>query len=125
LLADFEFQIHYKKSNKNDEVNTLSRWLNYEEVKWVHAEILSEENEILTKKLAATYRVKNTSLMNVELIQECHNSQIDEHLKLRELRILYNENTVSAILKIESQSTLLSVSYVERTRFREINNIIK
>jgi len=24
-LADFEFQIHYKKNNKNDEVNIFSR----------------------------------------------------------------------------------------------------
>jgi len=43
-------------------------------MKQIHAEILSEKNEILTKELAATYRVKNTSLMNNELIQKCHDS---------------------------------------------------
>ncbi len=68
MLADFEFQIHYKKSNENDEVNVLSRWLDHEKVKWVHAEILFEKNEIFMKELTATYRVENTSLMNDELI---------------------------------------------------------
>ncbi len=74
MLADFEFQIYYKKINKNDEVNILSRWSDHEKVKWVHAEILFKENEILIKKLAATYRVKNTSLIDDELIQKCHDS---------------------------------------------------
>jgi len=83
LLADFEFQIHYKRDNENDEVNTLSRWSDHEEVKQVHAEILFEENEILTKELAAMYRVKNTSLMNDELIQECHDSWAGEHLEVK------------------------------------------
>jgi len=83
LLADFEFQIYYKKSNKNDEVDTLSRWLNHEKVKQVHAEILFKENRILTKELAAMYRVKNTSLMNDELIQKCHDSWADEHLEVK------------------------------------------
>ncbi len=83
MLADFEFQIYYKKINKNDEVNILSRWSDHEKVKWVHAEILFKENKILTKELAATYRVKNTSLMNNELIQKCHDSQIDKHFKIK------------------------------------------
>jgi len=68
LLADFEFQIYYKKNNKNDEVNILSRWSDHEKVKWVHTEILFKKNRILTKKLTMTYRVKNASLMNDELI---------------------------------------------------------
>jgi len=83
LLADFEFQIHYKKSNENDEVDILSWWFNHEKVKWVHTEILSEENEILMKELAATYKVKNASLMNNKLIQKCHNSWADEHLEVK------------------------------------------
>jgi len=38
-------------------------------VKKIHAEILSEDNkEILTKGLAAMYKVKQASLMNEELI---------------------------------------------------------
>jgi len=52
-------------------------------VKQVHTEILFKENEILTKELAVTYKVKNTFLINDELIQKCHNSQIDEHLKIK------------------------------------------
>jgi len=52
-------------------------------VKQVHAEILSEKNRILMKELAAMYRVKNTSLMNDELIQKCYNSQTDEHLEVK------------------------------------------
>jgi len=52
-------------------------------VKQVYAEILFKENEILMKELAATYRVKNASLMNDELIQECHDSQTGEHLEVK------------------------------------------
>jgi len=33
LLADFEFQIHYKKNNENDETDVLSRWFDHEKVK--------------------------------------------------------------------------------------------
>jgi len=54
LLEDFEFQIYYKKNNKNNKVNILSRWLNHEEVKWIYVEILFKKNEVLTKELAAT-----------------------------------------------------------------------
>ena len=61
----------------------MSRWLDHEKVKWVHTEILFKENEILTKKLAATYRVKNASLMNNKLIQKCHDSWADEHLRVK------------------------------------------
>ncbi len=68
MLVDFEFQIHYKKNNKNDKADTLSRWSDHEKVKQIHTEILSEENEILMRELAATYRVKNASLMNNKLI---------------------------------------------------------
>jgi len=52
-------------------------------VKQVHTEILFKENRILTKELAATYRVKNASLMNDELIQKCHDSQAGEHLEVK------------------------------------------
>jgi len=46
-------------------------------------------------------------------------------LKLRKLRILYNKDTTSTILEIKLWNTWLSVSYAEKTRFREINNIMK
>jgi len=74
LLTDFEFQIYYKKNNENDEVNTLSRWYDHEEVKWIYVEILFKKNKVLTKELAAMYRVKNASLIDNKLIQECYNS---------------------------------------------------
>jgi len=46
-------------------------------------------------------------------------------LKLKELRISYNENTTLMILEIESQNTSLSVNHVKKTRFREINDTMK
>jgi len=46
-------------------------------------------------------------------------------LKSRELRISYNEDAISAILKIKSQNILLSVNYAEKTRFREIKDMMR
>jgi len=83
-LADYEFQIHYKKDNENDKVNTLSRQPNHEEVKKIHVKILSEDNkEILMKGLTATYKIKQAFLTNKELIQVCHNSRVNEHLEVK------------------------------------------
>jgi len=68
-LVNYEFQIHYKKSNENDEADTLSRQPDHEEVKKIHTEILSkDEKRILTKGLAATYKVKQAFLTDEELI---------------------------------------------------------
>jgi len=53
-------------------------------VKKIHAEILSKDNKkILTKGLAAMYKVKQALLTNEELIQVCHNSRADEHLEVK------------------------------------------
>jgi len=83
-LADYEFQIHYKKGNENGEADALSRQPDHKGVKKIHAEILSEDNkEILTKGLAATYKVKQAPLMNEELIQVCHDSRTDEHPEVK------------------------------------------
>jgi hypothetical protein len=46
-------------------------------------------------------------------------------LKSNELRILYKEDAMSVILEIKSQNTLLDVIHAEKTRFREINNMMK
>jgi hypothetical protein len=47
----------------------LSRQSDHEEVKKIHTEILSEdEKEILTKGLAAMYKVKQAFLTDEELI---------------------------------------------------------
>jgi len=53
-------------------------------VKKIHTEILSEDNKgILTKGLAATYKVKQAPLTDEELIQVCHNGRADEHLEVK------------------------------------------
>jgi len=53
-------------------------------VKKIHAEILSEDNKgILTKGLTAMYKVKQAPLTDEELIQVCHNSRANEHLKVK------------------------------------------
>jgi len=83
-LANYKFQIHYKKGNENGEADALSRQPDHEEVKKIHTEILSEDNKgILTKGLAATYKVKQTFLTDEELIQVCHNSRAGEHLEVK------------------------------------------
>jgi len=60
-------------------------------MKQIHIKILSEENRILIKELIAIYRVKNTSLMNNELIQKCHNNQTDEHLEVKRIENLVQQ----------------------------------
>jgi len=83
-LADYEFQIHYKKGNENGEADALSRQSDHEKVKKIHIEILSEDNKkILTKSLAATYKMKQTFLTDEEMIQVCHNSRVNEHLEVK------------------------------------------
>ncbi len=53
-------------------------------MKKIHIKILSEDDKrILTKGLAATYKVKQASLTNKELIQVCHNNRADEHLEVK------------------------------------------
>jgi len=83
-LTNYKFQIHYKKSNENDEADALSRQSDHKEVKKIHAEILSEDKKkILTKGLAATYKIKQAFLTDEELIWVCHNSRADEHLEVK------------------------------------------
>ena len=83
-LADFEFQIHYKKSNENSDADTLSRWSDHKEVKMIHTEILcKDKKETLMKGLAATFKMKNAFLMNNKLIKICYDSRADEHLEVK------------------------------------------
>ncbi len=83
-LVDYKFQIHYKKSNENGKADALSRQPDHEEVKKIHAEILSEDDKrILTKGLAATYKVKQAPLTDEELIWVCHDDRADEHLEVK------------------------------------------
>ena len=68
-LVNYKFQIHYKKGNENGEADALSRRPDHEGVEKVHAEILSKDKEgILTKGLAAMYKVKQALLTDKELI---------------------------------------------------------
>jgi len=58
-------------------------------VKKVHIKILSEdEKKILTKGLAATYKVKQTFLTDEELIQVCHDGRASEHLEVKRIENL-------------------------------------
>ncbi len=88
-LANYKFQIHYKKGNENSEADALSRQPDHKEVKKIHTEILSEDDKrILTKGLAATYKVKQAPLTDKELIQVCHNSRANEHLEVKRIEDL-------------------------------------
>jgi len=83
-LADFEFQIHYKKGNENGGADALSRRPNHEGVEAIHAGILREDEEgTLMKGLAATYKVENTPLTDDELIRVCHDSRAGGHLGVK------------------------------------------
>ena len=62
----------------------MSRQPDHEEVKKIYIKILSEDDKgILTKGLAATYKVKQAPLTNEELIQVCHDDRVDEHLEVK------------------------------------------
>jgi len=53
-------------------------------VKKIYVKILSEDDKgILTKGLTATYKVKQASLTDKELIQVCHNDRVNEHLEVK------------------------------------------
>jgi len=83
-LVNYEFQIHYKKDNENDEADTLSRQSDHKEVKKIYVKILSEdEKKILTKGLTAMYKVKQAFLTDEELIWVCYDSKVDEHLEIK------------------------------------------
>ncbi len=50
----------------------------------IHTEILhKDEKETLIKDLAATYKIKNTFLIDNELMKVCYNSRADEHLEVK------------------------------------------
>jgi hypothetical protein len=49
-LANYKFQIHYKKGNENGEADALSRRPDHEEVKKIHAGILSEDDKESSQK---------------------------------------------------------------------------
>jgi hypothetical protein len=96
LLADFEFQIHYKKNNENDEADTLvddlimKKWNEFTLKFWAKTMKFSQKN------LAATYRVKNASLMNDKLIWECHNDRVSEHFEVKKIKnLVWRKHNIS------------------------------
>ncbi len=53
-------------------------------MKVIYIKILhKDEQETLMKDLAATFKMKNTFLIDEELIKICHNSWVDKHLKVK------------------------------------------
>ena len=83
-MTDFEFQIYYKKNNKNDDADALSRQLDHKEVKIIYIEILyKDKQEALMKDLTATFKMKNIFLIDEELIKVCYNSWADRHLRVK------------------------------------------
>ncbi len=96
-LANYEFQIHYKKNNKNGEADALSRQPDHKEVKKIHIKILSEDNKrILSKGLTAMYKVKQTLLTNEELIWVCHDSRVSEHLEVKRIKnLIWRRHNIS------------------------------
>ncbi len=83
-LADYEFQIHYKKGNENGGADALSRRPDHEGVEKIHAGILSEDEKgILTKGLATTYKVEQAPLTDEELIRVCHDGRAGGHLGVK------------------------------------------
>ncbi len=62
----------------------MSRRPDHEGVEKIHNRILSEDDKgILTKGLAAMYKVKQASLTDEELIRVCHDSRANEHLEVK------------------------------------------
>jgi len=83
-LTDFEFQIYYKKNNKNDDADTLSRWSDHKKVKIIYAEILCKDKKrTFMKDLITIFKMKNAFLMNDKLIKVCYDSRADEHLEVK------------------------------------------
>ena len=53
-------------------------------MKIIYAEILcKDKKETLMKGLAATFKVKNTFLIDEKLIKVCYNSRADRHLEVK------------------------------------------
>jgi len=96
-LTDYKFQIHYKKGNENGEADALSKQPDHKGVKKIHIKILSEDNRgILTKGLAAMYKVKQALLTDEELIQVCHDSRVDEHLEVKRIKnLIWRRHNIS------------------------------
>jgi len=118
-LINYEFQIHYKKSNENDEADALSRQPDHEKVKKIHTEILSEDDkEILTKGLAAMYKMKQTFLTDKELIQVCHDDRADEHLEVKRIEDLIQRRHNISNLKDQITEYIIKCNLCHRNKIQ-------
>ena len=83
-LADYEFQIHYKKDNENDGADALSWQPDHEDVEKIHQGILQENAEkVLMKDLAATFCVELSQQSDEKIIKKCHESRTAEHFGVK------------------------------------------
>ena len=83
-LADYEFQIHYKKDNENGGADVLSQQPDHKGVKKIHQEILQENaEEVLMKGLAATFCVELSQWSDEKIIKKCHESRTAEHFEVK------------------------------------------
>ena len=84
-LADYEFQIHYKKDNENGGADVLSQQPDHKGVKKIHQEILWQNaEEVLMKDLAATFCVELPQWSDEKIIRECHKSRTAGHFEVKQ-----------------------------------------
>ncbi len=56
-------------------------------MKIIYAEILcKDKQETFIKDLAATFKIKNTFLIDIKLIKVCYNSWADEYLEVKYIK---------------------------------------
>jgi len=97
----------------------LSRQPDHEEVKKIHAKILSKDDkEILTKGLTATYKVKQTLLTNEELIQVCHDDRASEHLEVKRTEDLIQRRHNISDLKDQIIEYIVKCNSCHRNRIQ-------
>ena len=83
-MINFEFKIHYRKDNENDDADALSQQSDYKKVKIIHKKFFRKNSKrILTKNLVTTHYIESVSQNNDDVIRECHKTKVSEHLKVR------------------------------------------
>jgi len=88
-------------------------------VKKIHIKILSEDDKgILTKGLTATYKVKQTSLTDEELIQVCHNDRASEHLEVKRIKDLVQRRHNISDLKDQITEYIIRCNSCHRNKIQ-------
>jgi hypothetical protein len=122
-LANYKFQIHYKKSNENDEADALSRQPDHEEVKRFTLKFWVKTTRKSSQRLSSNIQGEANSWQMKNWYKYVTTAGLMNTLKSKELRTSYKEGTISATLKIKSLSTLSNAIHVTETRFREIKDM--